>query len=65
MDVGDASDQRIGNVYESIARVWFIERKYDKIIDLLCIIIDIQAPRLDSPMRGAGVVIDYMAAPAW
>ena len=50
MDVGDASDHRVGNVYESIAGVWFIERKYDKIMDLLCFIIDIQAPRLDSPM---------------
>ena len=28
MDVGDASDHRIGNVYESIAGVWFIERRY-------------------------------------
>ena len=49
MDVGDASDHRIGNVYESIAGVWFIEREYDRIMDLLCLIIDIQAPRLDSP----------------
>ena len=50
MDVGGASDHRIGNVYESISGVWFIERRYDKIMDLLCFIIDIQAPRLDSPM---------------
>ena len=50
LDVGDASDHRIGNVYESIAGVWFIERRYDKIMDLLCFIIDIQAPRLDNPM---------------
>ena len=50
MDVGDASDHRIGNVYESVAGVWFLERRYDKIMDLLCFIIDIQAPRLDSPM---------------
>ena len=50
MDVGDASDRRIGNVYESIAGVWFIERRYDKIMDLFCFIIDTQAPRLDSPM---------------
>ena len=50
LDVGDASDHRIGNVYESVAGVWFIEQKYDNIMDLLCFIIDIQAPRLDSPM---------------
>ena len=30
--------------------VWFIERGYDRIMDLLCLIIDIQAPRLDSPL---------------
>ena len=35
MDVGDASDHRIGNVYESIAGVWFIERRYEKIMDLV------------------------------
>ena len=50
MDVGDASDHRIGNVYESVAGVWFIERRYDKIMDFLCFTIDIQAPRLDSPL---------------
>ena len=49
MDVGDASDHRIGKVYESIAGVWFIEREYDRILDFLCLIIDIQAPQLDSP----------------
>ena len=50
MDVGDASDHRIGNVYESVAGVWFLERRCDKIMDFLCFTIDIQAPRLDSPM---------------
>ena len=49
LDVGDAGDHRIGNVYESVTGVWFIEQKYDKIVDLLCFIIDIQAPQLDSP----------------
>ena len=49
MDVGDASDHRIGNIYESIAGVWFIEQRYGRILDLLCFIIDIQAPHLDSP----------------
>ena len=47
MDIGDASDHRIGNVYESVAGEWFIQHKYDKIMDLLCFIIDIQAPWLD------------------
>ena len=27
MHIGDASDQRIGNVYESIAGVWFLEQQ--------------------------------------
>ena len=49
LDVGEASDHRIGNIYESIAGVWFIEQRYDRILDLLCFIIDIQAPQLDSP----------------
>ena len=59
MDVGEASEHRIGNIYESIAGVWFIEQRYDRILDLLCFIIDIQAPQLDSPrmpelLRGSG-----------
>ena len=36
-------------MYESIAGVWFIEREYDRILDLLCLIIDIQTRHLDSP----------------
>ena len=39
MDIGDASDKRIGNVYESIAGVWFLEQRYDKILDFLCLAI--------------------------
>ena len=48
MDVGDANDHRIGNVYESIAGVWFLQRDYGRILDFLCFIIDIQARVLDS-----------------
>ena len=48
MDVGEASDRQIGNIYESIAGVWFIEQRCDRILDLLCFIIDIQTPQLDS-----------------
>ena len=47
MDIGDASDQRIGNVYESIAGVRFLEQRYDKILDLLCLIIGTQCIELD------------------
>ena len=62
LDVGEASDHRIGNVYESIAGVWFIEQRYDKIMDLLCFIIDIQAPELDDPamtelLRGSESIV--------
>ena len=48
MDVGDANDHRIGNVYESIAGVWFLQRDYGRILDLRCLIIDIQTRVLDS-----------------
>ena len=62
LDVGDAIDHRIGNVYESIAGVWFVEQRYDKIMDLLCFIIDIQAPKLDNPtmpevLRGSESIV--------
>ena len=49
LDIGEASDHRIGDVYESVAGVWFIEQRFVKILDLLCFIIDVQAPQLESP----------------
>ena len=63
MDIGgDANDQRISNVYGSIAGVWFLEQKYDRILDLLCLIIDIQCAELDSPrlpevLRGSESIV--------
>ena len=45
--IEDINDARIGNVYESLAGVWFFEAAWPRILDLLCLIIDIQDSFLD------------------
>ena len=45
--IEETADARIGNIYESLAGVWFLEGDWARILDLLCLVIDIQCEVFD------------------